>query len=401
MELLKIIIIFIFIIGLLSWKKPLPIVMAAAAVLLAILFRIPILDFLRQYALAVFNFSLLELLLTLFFIMVLEHIMSKNGYMQNMLSAMDNLFHSKKVDIAVLPMLIGFLPSAGGALFSAPLVVKAAEDTSLTPESITFINSYYRHIMEIFFPTYPAILLAAQLSGQPFSRLIIYLFPFAIVTFGLGLWHLRGIPKQQKPAKENTEPTGKLILTLIKTLWPFLLLIGLILLTPLPVYIICGITLITLLIVIKQPLKTLPAVIWGGTKLRLLITVITVMAFKDLLIFSGAVDILATAFTQVQFPPYLIFALLMVFISAMTGMTVASVGIGLPIALAAMPEAGLPFVILLSISAYIGCQITPMHLCITIVSESLGANIQKVLLKSLPAYGILFILAIIVYNILR
>lgn len=396
MDILKITVVFVLAIIFLGRHISINIVMPAASILLALLFTVPPLTFLQGYALSVVSHDTIKLVLTMYMIMLLEEVMRNRGYMQRMLDSMDNLFHSRRLDISLLPMLIGFLPSAGGALFSAPMVEKAAEGTALTPEEKTFLNTLYRHIMEIFFPTYPCIILGSQIAGLPFYRLIPAMFPMAVIVYALGMWYLRKLPKEQAPASANR---GKLTVALLLSLWPLLALIALIIVLRMEIYLATAVILVALLLVERIPVRQLPGLLKTGTNPRLLLMVVVMLAFKDILLLCGVTEIFPAAIATLPIPDYLVYSLMTFLISAVTGMTIASVTIALPLALVGAADP-LPITTLILLSSYCGVQITPMHLCITMVSEHFKANLRQVLLKSLPPYLTIYAASIGFYLLL-
>ncbi|MCL1816949.1 MAG: DUF401 family protein [Clostridiales bacterium] len=390
MDIIKIVLVFVLVMLFLGKKAPLIIVMPAASVLLGLLFLVPADVFISTYALSLISHDTLTLLLTMYLIMLLEEIMVKRGYMKRMLSSMDDLFHSKKLNITLLPMLIGFLPSAGGALFSAPMVGKAAEGSVLTPEDKTFLNTYYRHIMEIFFPTYPCIIITAQMAKLPLGRLIPVLFPMALIVFALGQWYLRKLPRHQPFPRAGR---GKLTLALLLSLWPLLSLIVLMLIFNVPVYIATAIILAVLIIMERLAARDLPRLIKESTNVRMLLMVLVVMAFKDTLMLCGVKDILPVAIAKLPIPSFLTFSLMAMLVSMMTGMTITSVGVVLPLALIGVTNT-LPIATLIILSTYCGVMITPMHLCISLVAEYFKADLRRVLAKSLPPYLVVYALSI-------
>lgn len=398
MELLKVIIIFIFIIVLLSLRKPLGVVMLAACVLLGILFLIPPLTFIWQVGLSAISINTIQFILVLFFIMLIENIMSKKGYMKKMLESMTALFNSRKLNIATMPALIGLMPSAGGALFSAPIVKKAAENTPLTPLDMSFVNNYYRHVMEIFFPTYPTVLLAVQISGVSLGSYIAAMLPYAVLTAVLGLWYLRKIPNHEKSnGKIPFCARAPQVLSLLQSLWPLLLMIVLIVSFDVPAYIAAAITFIALLLISRIKAKEMPRLFRQATNWRILVMVLAIMVFKDLLAFSGALPHISATIATMPIPGYLIFVLIFFFISLITGMMMSTIAIALPIALAAMPGWGMPLMVLLTMAAYTGNMITPMHLCSVITCDYYKVDIKNYVIKALPPYMIILAVSILVY----
>jgi hypothetical protein len=69
-------------------------------------------------------------------------------------------------------MLIGMLPSLGGAYFSAPMVKEATSGIHMSQEEKAFINYWFRHPWEYILPLYPGILLASAVSNIPLYNLM-------------------------------------------------------------------------------------------------------------------------------------------------------------------------------------------------------------------------------------
>ena len=171
-------------------------------------------------------------------------------------------------------------------------------------------------------------------------------------------------------------------------------------LVDLPVSLSCLIALLAVFIAVKQPIRGLPQLIREQTKGRILLASAAVMVFKDLIQASGAVETLPELVSQLPIPPVLIFSLLCVFIGMLTGLAYSATGIVTPLLMTAIPDFTLGTIAFIHLSSYIGVQITPTHLCVSITSEYFGANLQKVLLQSLPIYFVLYLIAAVVYGFL-
>jgi hypothetical protein len=110
-------------------------------------------------------------------IMVLENIIRKRGLLRQMTESLSRVVRDRRVTMAVLPGVIGLLPSAGGAAFSAPMVQEAAGDVEIAPERRAFINYWFRHIWEYISPLYPGIVLAAAVTKLPLNSLLLSQLP--------------------------------------------------------------------------------------------------------------------------------------------------------------------------------------------------------------------------------
>lgn len=104
---------------------------------------------------------------TLYLVMCLEYILRTSGILKIFTLAAGNLFHDNRIVLGFMPAFLGFLPSLGGAIFSAPLVQEAAEPYQLSPEKKTAINYWFRHVWEFSNPILPSMLLAASFTGDP------------------------------------------------------------------------------------------------------------------------------------------------------------------------------------------------------------------------------------------
>lgn len=396
MELLKLLFIFILIIIFLGLKKPLSLVMAGATVLLGLLFAIPPADWFRAVGSSMISWSTLEVVFIIWAVMLLEGLMGENGYLDRMMKAVDELFHSRKMSMLTMPMLIGFLPSAGGALFSAPLVETASQGLEMSGERKAQINAYYRHIMEIFFPTYPAAIVICGIAKVPMGRFTLLLFPMAAFAFLLGLVLVRDVKDERERGEKA--PLGRRVLDFLISLWPFLLLLVFIIVFDMDVYLACLISLVAVMIVTRMPVKELPRLIKEKTKWKLLLMAYVVMIFKDVLLSSGAVEALPDIISKLPISPLLVFSLMTLFIGMITGITFSATAITMPLLMTALPSYGIAQVALIHLSAYIGCQLTPTHLCISISAEYFKANLQRVILGYAPYYLILYAVNLLVFG---
>lgn len=113
---------------------------------------------------------------TLYLVMCLEYLLRTSGILKNFTQAAGNLFGNNRVVLAFMPAFLGFLPSLGGAIFSAPMVEEAAHDYCLSPERKTAINYWFRHVWEFCNPILPSILLAASFTAIPVGKIVCHQF---------------------------------------------------------------------------------------------------------------------------------------------------------------------------------------------------------------------------------
>ncbi|MEW5814589.1 MAG: DUF401 family protein, partial [Spirochaetota bacterium] len=123
----------------------------------------------------------LFLLLIIFLVIWFSTQMSETGTMKALVKYFRARF-SKRASMAILPAVIGLLPMPGGALFSAPLVADCDTENGVSSNLKTRINYWFRHIWEYWWPLYPGVLLAVDISGLPIWQFMVILFPMTLFS---------------------------------------------------------------------------------------------------------------------------------------------------------------------------------------------------------------------------
>ena len=185
-DLIKIGAAFALIVLLLRLRWNLGLVMLVGAVFLGTLYRIGPLRQAQVLFASSIDIVTINLVTGLVLIMVLENIIRKRGVLKRMMEAVVNVAGDRRIAMAVLPGVIGLLPSAGGAAFSAPMVQEAAADADMRPERKAFVNYWFRHIWEYCSPLYPGIVLAAAVTKMPINRLLLSQLPLPIAVIVVG-----------------------------------------------------------------------------------------------------------------------------------------------------------------------------------------------------------------------
>ena len=146
--------------------------------------------------------------------------MSRTGTMKALVDTVKGLV-SKRAALALLPAIIGLLPMPGGAIFSAPLVDDCDEAKVLSPLLKTQINYWFRHMWEYWWPLYPGVILAIEITGLSELTFVALQLPMSLLSVLSGyLFLLRRVPIQVAVTSDNSG--WRRLLTLIS---PILLLI--------------------------------------------------------------------------------------------------------------------------------------------------------------------------------
>ncbi len=126
------------------------------------------------------------LMIVVLIVIFLSAQMKETGIMDDLVSSITRRF-SRNKSMAILPAVIGLLPMPGGAVFSAPLVDSCDPFDHMDPSLKSRINYWFRHIWEYWWPLYPGVLLAIEISGLPVPVFMVFMLPVSLFSI-LGAW---------------------------------------------------------------------------------------------------------------------------------------------------------------------------------------------------------------------
>ncbi|MDH3391199.1 MAG: DUF401 family protein, partial [Desulfobulbaceae bacterium] len=98
--------------------------------------------------------------------------------------------HGLAASLVLIPAAIGMVPMPGGALFSAPLVGRTAENSSNSPEWKAAVNYWFRHILEYWWPLYPVVIVTLSIFTLQTWKFMLLQIPFTFVSLGAGYFFL-------------------------------------------------------------------------------------------------------------------------------------------------------------------------------------------------------------------
>ena len=165
------------------------------AIALGLIFGLDFTGMLRSILHSVTHPKTLSLTIMVCLILVFSHSMEMAGQMQRLLERYQGLISRPKINLIVFPALIGLLPMPGGAIFSAPMVKTLGDRFQLTPAQLSFINYWFRHIWEYWWPLYPGVLLTTALASLNLWVFVAFLFPLTCVALAVGYLPLKILGK--------------------------------------------------------------------------------------------------------------------------------------------------------------------------------------------------------------
>lgn len=365
-----------FIIWLLRRKVSMAAVMPIGALLLALLYLLPISELGRAVWLGVASPKSLEMTATLALTMVMENLLRTTGMLKRMVSSLSAALPDRRMVMAALPAMIGMLPSPGGAVFSAPMVAEAAVGITASAEQKALINYWYRHIWEYVSPLYPGIILAAGLTGISTQQLFLAHLPFALTVIFGGIWFcFRGIdrtPSATTPTGNRLQPFGTFLLMSA----PILISLSLVVVFNVSAILALSGGVLVLFVVHRyRPLQIMKT-LRESLSIKALLLVVGIMIFQEVLRATGALAGISSFFATTSLPTPLLIALIPFIAGIMTGLTVGYVGITFPLLLPLMGS-GQPNLWLEALafaSGFAGVMLSPVHLCFVLTREYFGAD---------------------------
>jgi integral membrane protein (TIGR00529 family) len=364
---------FILIVFLLRLRWNIGVVMLLTAVFLGSLYRIGPIRQARVMLAASLDAVTINLVAGLALIMVLENIIRKRGVLKRMMESVVNVARDRRIAMAVLPGVIGLLPSAGGAVFSAPMVHEAAADAEMSPEHKAFINYWFRHIWEYISPLYPGIVLAVAVTKVPMNSFLLSQLPLPLAVVGVGsLLAFRGMKMSRAPGKRSWEEFTSLLTTLLPIIASIVLVVGF----KLPLAIAMMIVVAALFIIYRYTGTEIITTLRESVSASIMLMVIGIMVFKGMLDATGAIEALPAFFRQSGIPTSAVLFMLPFIVGLLTGLTVGFVGATFPI-ITAM-TGGAPHIGAVTFafaSGFAGVMLSPTHLCLILTVRYFKADL--------------------------
>ncbi len=394
-DLLKISAVFLLILLLLRKKFNIGLVMLAASVALFFLYGMALPSIIKTGEQAVLNGVTIKLILALAFIRMLEQILREHDVLSRMMAAVKALFKNRKAVTISMPLLIGLMPSIGGAYFSAPMVAETTRDVTMSPEEKGFINYWFRHPWECILPLYPGLLLAAAVSKADLHALITanitYAFIMVVTGFLFAMRGLRGTIKTEETLSK-------------KDLWSFAPIFTVLLLVSfLHIELHYALTAVVLFLFLfyRYSLKSVFLSLKHGFSIDVIILIFGVMVFKEAMENSGAVGNLSRFFVQEGIPALPILFLLPFMTGILTGITVGFVGSTFPLILSIAGNTSVSAISFAFAAGFLGVLLSPVHICLILTREYFKADIWGIYKLMIPGCIIIFIAAIVQYLLLR
>jgi integral membrane protein (TIGR00529 family) len=350
----------------------------------------------------------ISVVLATFGIMLLSQLYRETGFINRLSESLSRIIKNPKAVLSVLPAVIGFLPVAGGALMSAPLVESEAEKLKLKPEKKAYVNLWFRHTV---FPVYPVsqiLIIAAALTGITVPVLIARQIPVVlvmiIVGYIIGFWKVSN-PKNNGNSK-TSENTNSYLKTFLFAFSPILATIivavivesvsfdlsqqgfDVLIATIAGIIVLAAISKLSFKVFAK-PFKTwgiygITLAAYGAFLLRSVMKAAGISMLFKTFVANGSLDIL------------LLLTVIPALLGFLTGSPTGGISISVPIlsgVLIFSPKTAA----LLYMSVYLGYIVAPTHLCFTFTADYFKCPLTKMYKYVIPSFILTFATALLVY----
>ena len=334
--------------------------------------------------------------------MIFAKLMEEKGLLTRLARALEGI--GPWIAIHTIPVLIGLVPMPAGALVAATAVDSIAKKLNLTPERVTFINYWFRHIWEFSLPIYATVIITSTVLGIPISTVVRTLAPMSVLAIILGLIVTYRMVKNSPSQQNHTRKPLKIIVyDFFKAAWPILLLIVMIFLK-VDALIAFPVTLILLILQqrvkwpeMKNPLKY-------GLNPLLLFLLVVIMLYQTTVENSGVASKFVSDIQIIGLPTVFILAGLPFLMGLTLGYAPATAGIALPLLVSFIVDGAdihSGSLLLACTSGITGQLLSPAHLCLALSTEYFKASLFKVYRYLLPLGIILEAIAVVVYYTIR
>lgn len=376
-------------------------VMLISALAVAIFYGIDASGMVRAAQKAITERIPIMLLLSLSLIRIFELILREQKILSKMMGTIKSSFGFRKAVMISMPVLMGMLPSLGGAYFSAPMVRGATEGTGMSNEEKAFINYWFRHPWEYILPLYPGIVFASAVSGIGLNKLIIANISCATMMIVTGfLFSMRGAGSAVSPVQESDHdpsPSSRAWLNFL----PITAVLALVIAFHIELHYALLAVLIPLFVYYRYGCARIIQAIRYGFSYEVVVMVAGIMLFKETMEASGAVANLSDIFINHGVPVVPVFCALPFMAGILTGHTIGFVGSTFPLLVTIAGKESLPLISLAFVAGFVGVLLSPVHLCLILTREYFTAELPGIYRKTVPASLMILAVAYAQYLFVR
>ena len=120
---------------------------------------------------------------------------------------------------------------------------------------------------------------------------------------------------------------------------------------------------------------------------------------KEFISYTGVLKTLPDLLEGLAIPTYIVFAL-MFFLGGIISGSNGIIALGTPLAFAAIPDGGVPLMVLLMCMSHAASMVSPTHVCSVVAADYFGISLGQLIRKTIPTALLFCVLMLIYYNVL-
>jgi integral membrane protein (TIGR00529 family) len=335
----------------------------------------------------------IRLILAVYLITTLGEVLKTQGYFTRLIGALETAVRDARFVLAIPPILLGLLPMPAGAMMSAPIVGEVGEKSGLSAEEKTFINFWFRHIWEYAWPLYPGVILASTLIVVPIESVVRSQLPLVLIAAVLGFGYIFfRVSGRRSPVRAGG---GRGLQSFFISIWPILVIIVLVLFLKVGLIISLSSVLVAVFLLHRMSARSVISCLKRGAVPKTFLLLLSVMIFRQVLEASGGVGAFSELPAGGEMTGLLAFCAVPFIVGLLTGVTVAFVGVAIPIFLHLL-QGNLNMLFLLYVCGFAGVLLSPTHLCLVVTRDYFGADFLRVYRRLLPLAGALMALGFLI-----
>ncbi|MEM3700669.1 MAG: DUF401 family protein [Candidatus Bathyarchaeia archaeon] len=407
------IIAFSFLVVLLYKRVNLAITLNSTALLLALLAldwqNIPTVIFETTNYSTVEGIQTIFVVLATFGITLLSQLYNETGEIKHLSESLSKIIKNSKIISSMLPAIIGFLPVAGGALMSAPIVDAETEKLRLTPEKKTYVNLWFRHTI---FPVYPIsqlLITTAALTSVPMFLIILHQIPVVttmiIIGYLIAFWKVSSLKSREKSGENGLKSNLHDFFVSFSPILATIVIVVVLGLTGfnlskqgVDVLIATFIGILLLIFISKTNLETLTKTLKNRGIYGITFAVYGAFLLRNIIKAGGVSEVFKTLIMNGNVNTVVLLTIIPSTLGFLTGSPLA--GVSISVSIMAGVVQFLPKVAsLIYMSAYLGYIISPTHLCFTFTAEYFKCPLGKAYKYVIPSSLATFMVTLLIYLI--
>ncbi len=329
-------------------------------------------------------------------ILILSDAMERSGQSKRLMDALSGYLTSPRLRLIFFPALIGLLPMPGGAVFSAPMVKTVSEDMRIKNRDRALVNYWFRHVWEMIWPLYPAIILTVALADITLIELLSYSWSGAPVMLIIGwFFFLRPGVLGEGELMPTPIVTNLSKRAVFKEGLPLLVAIGgaIGFETAIAAFapgvdfewgVVVALFLGVACVMAQNTqlgVKFLGRVLASKGLRSMIFVIVAIFIFKDIMQAAGVIDEMsrvaggkAALFASAIFLPF--------FVGMVSGISVAFVGATFPLLIGVLNMLGMqdqivPYMVLGIFAGFSGVMVSPIHICFILTCEFFNCDLGR------------------------